>query len=337
MQKENTYHKLFRAHLPVATLPKEFADRLTKSVLDEVNRLYQAPILPLSWPGEQTDNPDPLLIASQTEEAPPLKQPTITLLLLLLVNIHVGLLLQGCTFYQPVTSWYYSVFDQAGAGVLGTGEDDLPAPKTLAAAKVELVWGSNVPQARTLHLPPLEPLKPKLPVVALGEDLLVINSKPSLPQALGTLHRSPARLHDPPTTVITATAMTTAMTTNTALIIIRMPDEQQQTDQQLISATAVGPAPAILTSTTEESALPRPTTQAPVEKPTPTAIPDLLQTPVLSIFEPTMTFTPAIEAPTATTIAEATATPTMYVHPWRTIIPEAVVTPEGDTTISIPE
>jgi hypothetical protein len=42
MQKDKELHQLFRARLPIASLPKDFAERLTKAVLDEVSNLRQS-------------------------------------------------------------------------------------------------------------------------------------------------------------------------------------------------------------------------------------------------------------------------------------------------------
>jgi hypothetical protein len=133
MQKENIYHKLFRARLPVVTLPQDFADRLTKSVLDEVTRLYQANLLPLDWESEQVEDSNPLNAPSSSEGSSALTQTTITLFLLLLINLSVGLLLPGCMFNQPAALGHTS-FSQEEAGASATGKVDLPVQQTLALA-----------------------------------------------------------------------------------------------------------------------------------------------------------------------------------------------------------
>lgn len=343
MQKEHTYHTLFRARLPIATLPKEFADRLTKSILDEVSRLYQTNALPHSWSDKPLDDADQLSASSPTKDSSPLKQ--ITIILLLLANIYIGLLLQGCTIYQPVLSWYYALIEK-GVGTPETGQANLPSPTWPAVAKVKLVWRHDTP-VQTSHLPPLTPLKPMLPVTALGKTLSNPGSKPSQMHALSALRHGPARLHDPPgivelsqaatpipllgITVITTTAVPT-ITISTALVTL----PYEQTSVQELLETTVEP-----TAPTEEAPFPMPSTtptpKAPLVKPTVTATPYPQQTPVLSIFEPTMTLTPTPEESIATAIAEATATPTLYIQPWYTQIPATAATAEEQATTSTPE
>ena len=57
MQKDNDLHQLFRARLPIASLPKDFADRLTKAILDEVANLRQSTLLSTHWSDNHGDNP----------------------------------------------------------------------------------------------------------------------------------------------------------------------------------------------------------------------------------------------------------------------------------------
>jgi len=57
MQKDKDLHKLFRARLPIAVLPKEFADRLTKAVLNEVAQLHQTTPLTINQADHQIADP----------------------------------------------------------------------------------------------------------------------------------------------------------------------------------------------------------------------------------------------------------------------------------------
>ena len=56
MQKDQDLNQLFRARLPIAPLPKDFADRLTKSILDEVANLRQSMLLSTHRPATHDDN-----------------------------------------------------------------------------------------------------------------------------------------------------------------------------------------------------------------------------------------------------------------------------------------
>jgi hypothetical protein len=189
-------------------------------------------------------------------------------------------------------------------------------------------------------LPPLDLLKPELPVAALMEAVHLTRRGHLQKKILPTLDYGPTNLYEPSATaqhsqVITsiATMAPPVMTTGTALI---MPNEALNTAQQIAEATTVEPVPTSKESTPPTLAV-TPTIKAPSEKPTLTTVPNSLQTPVFSIFEPTMTATPSMNEPTTTAIAEKTATPTVYIHPLRTVVPEPVTTAEVATPISTPE
>jgi len=70
MQKDKDLHQLFRARLPIASLPKDFADRLTKAILDEVAHLRQSTPLSTHWSDNHSDNPGEFQVSGSKFQVP---------------------------------------------------------------------------------------------------------------------------------------------------------------------------------------------------------------------------------------------------------------------------
>jgi len=323
MQKEQNYQKLFRARLPVASLPKEFADRLIKSVLEEVSTLRQARSLPPTQSDGHSDH--------SSQSSPPIQSKAqvadnhvvTTLFALLLINIHVGLL-QGCTFRQLPGLW------RASPGMVQTGSVGVPAgqvdwpSKTYHLAHDHWTMLPAVRPTQLFHAPPLPPLKPALPTVPGRQETLMIDGKPALISALSTVtggqHTLPAASVTEQTVPITAT-MTVPQPLTAPLTL---PQEEVLAKESASQATEVEPTPTL------ENVLPpqpaTPTSNAPLIKTTATPTPSAPQAPVFSVFEPTMTPTTVVEGQLSTLGEEPIATATVSIQPWHTPTSEIMAT-----------
>jgi len=290
MQRDQNLRKLFRARLPIATIPKEFADRLTKTVLDEVHRLRQAQLSSAHRSGEQENALD-LCNAPVVQESLPVKQATGAILLLLFVNVQLVLGLQGCAWPPYKALVAYTVSTPSAFTGTPTVNSQLPKAQAILLTRA----------ARMAHLPPLRPVKPTLPIVVFTPIAPTITEKVTekvpLPTQLITLARRGFKLREPPPF---------EQPSRTA-ITITVPQEQPSAP------------PAASTPTHEATDLPElvttPTTSAPnVEATLPPTPPP---TSIYTIFEPTLTSTVAPEEnPLPTVTSEPTPTPTIFIHPW---------------------
>ncbi len=317
MQKDKNLHQLFRAHLPIAVLPPEFADRLAKAVLNEVAQLHQATPLVIHPEEQQTAESEQLNVPATPQKRSPFNHSTPILILFLLLNLQLWPLLQGCSYNPNGTLSVQIVAVEPGSPSKTLAHD--PATGLQAAPAVALAE-----QLASSNKPSLGPLKPHLPVqhvLPAGPwTLIATATTPPLPaQALDEgLDERLVNQHGPP-----GTAQPTSITA------IIMPHEEPATAQ----ATATDP-PATSTASPTSSEPNEPTatlnsatatsvtpTSAPSNEPTSTATMTALPPPpAIHIFEPTLSPTPIIaELPSPT--------PTLYIRPWQTSLPDATATP----------
>jgi len=318
MQKDQDLHKLFRARLPVAVIPKEFADRLTKAVLDEVAQLHQATPLAIN----RVDHP--LTDARSVDASPmvkgqsPFTHSGAALLFFLLLNLPLWPLLQGCTFNPHSTlSIHLTVSRQS------------TQPRKVSATLPEAVARANrLPHlAAATHYPPLGPVKPQLPSFRKqAPPRVLVPTIASTPTPTSTIEDSFVNQHGPPE-VEQQPASITAVT---------VPHEQPPSANAVTTeATATEATAAVTPAPTDEPSPPIATTSAevPPGEPTATSTPTVLQqTPTLNIFEPTNTPTPEPTGPIATATSEPIATPTIYIRPWQTSVPDLTVPPTSEAT-----
>ncbi len=299
MQKDKDLHKLFRARLPIAVLPKEFADRLTKAVLDEVAQLHQATPLAINQAAHQAIDQETLNSPSVTKNQPPFKHTTAILLFFLLLNLQLWPLLQGCSFApNRALSIELTVNVQS---------------RESAPLKVS----SNLPlAAKEKHLPPLGPVKPELPMMRWRPAPVTPMPMVSTTQTPNTLADSPINQQGLPG-VEQQPAIITAVT---------VPREQPSSAQPTGSDPSVQPTPV---ATENDQSKATATTEAPDSALTLTVTPVMQpQLPTLNIFEPTLTPVPEQQNPGATATAEPTATPTLFIRPWSTAtVPEITASP----------
>lgn len=308
MRNDQELYQLFRARLPIATLPKDFADRLTKAVLEEVAQLRQEQPLTKACPDSELEDATPFNTLTIPKKIAPLPCSSKTIAIFLLLNFLLWPLMQGCTF--PITG---SAPQPLGATDSHTISNPLAYPAISQPVRKQLVMPHNSALysrrygAQSEHLPPLLPIQPQLPIVQLHPRTFV--SKPRL-----TLIATPStdevliNIHGPPgVTPTIASAMT-----------ITMPYESPTATQDTGPDTPPEPTPI----PPEQPLIESPTTATPtldvlIVKPTaPATIPTLAPTPILSIFEPTATPGAAHEEPTGATPVTPTAIPTICILPW---------------------
>lgn len=310
MRNDQELHQLFRARLPIATLPKEFADRLTKAVLDEVAHLRQTHPLTQGCPDSYLEDSTPLPPLTKPPKSSPLPCATKTVAFLLLLHFLLWPFLQGCAL--PTTAiaaqssstrldWTDS---QRSAIRPNQTNNKQPSNRTVAT-----ILGAQT-RGRALQPPPLRPLKPQLPIVQFQQRVFVSKAKltylatPNPAEALINLHGPPGTEQEIPTT-----------------ITLTVPYAVQNTDQDIPLVTPQEPTPVLIEQQPAATAVATatPTTELLLIKPTvPPATPILLVTPILSIFEPTTTPISTAEAPAGAATEAPTAIPTICLQPWQT-------------------
>ena len=323
MRNDQDLHQLFRARLPIATLPKEFADRLTKAVLDEVAQLRQEEALTTGCADNYGGEATPFTPITKPAKSSLFPYTTKAVAFLLLLNFLLWPFLQGCAL--PTTATASHAFPgtevHTPANSLATITPAQTGSKQPSNHTAAIILNSQRPE-RPLRSPPLLPIKPQLPIVEFLPQTLTSKVKlirmapPSAGEELINLHGPPGLAQEIPT-VITMT----------------IPYEPQATSQDAPAApTPLQPeqqpeAPAIATAT--------PTADILLLKPTGSPTPPVLSpTPILSIFEPTITPNAAVETPTgaatAVSTAAPTALPTICLQPWQTSAAE----PPGAPTVT---
>lgn len=326
MRNDQDLHQLFRARLPIATLPKEFADRLTKAVLDEVAQLHQIDTLRTGCTNSYLEEATPFTPVTKPAKSSLFPCTTKAIAFLLLLNFLLWPFLQGCTLPTTATASQPLPLTELHipANLLATITPAQAISKQPANHTAAIILNAQRTE-RPLRSPPLLPIKPQLPIVEFlpqrltSKVRLIHMTPPNTGEELTTLHGPPGMAHDIPT-VITMT----------------MPYEPQSTTQDDPAAPTPLPSeqqpepPAIATAT--------PTADILLLKPTgsPT-LPALSSTPVLSIFEPTATPSAAVETPigatTAAPTAMPTAMPTICLQPWQT---SAAEPPSAPTVTAAP-
>lgn len=324
MRNDQELYQLFRARLPIATLPKDFADRLTKAVLDEVAQLRQEQSLTKTCPDSGLENSTSVNTLAIPQKPAPLPCSSKVIAIFLLLPLLLWPLMQGCTFpntgraSQPLVS--IDAHEISNALVQPT--TSLPASQQLATPKDTPLY-SRRSAAQPWRLPPLLPIQPQLPIVQIRPRAFV--SKPKL-----TLIATPSsneqliNLHGPPG--ITQT-ISTAVT-------ITMPYEPQTATQDTAPDTSPEPTPippeqpqielpATATPTLDISLI-KPTAPAPILTLAPTAI--------LSIFEPTATPGSTYEEPTGAAPDTPTVVPTICILPWQPSEPTPTSAPTAEET-----
>ncbi|MBX3014508.1 MAG: hypothetical protein KF832_23520 [Caldilineaceae bacterium] len=306
--------------MPIATLPQEFADRLTQAVLDEVKRLHQANPSSTQAADEATGNAKPQQPMRTEELAKPqlsTAKTTATLLFWLWLSFALLPGLQGCALTTELSR---------------TNSQSVLAMTLLPQPSQRI---EHTPLADVAHLPPLAPIQPTLPIIA------GIHRNASLrPTRLGNAPGAASFATAPTFTPLSASATSKtqnqpALLPTTTVITITMPYEQalhgKPEKGEAEPTTTVPPIPPTNELAPTEVA-PQPTNPPPKASrtPTPTVMPTAApQTPpatltsAYAVFEPTPT--PGEEIPTATTIQAPT--PTIFIQPWHSPEPANTALP----------
>lgn len=317
MRNDQELHQLFRARLPIATLPKEFADRLTKAVLDEVANLRQEYPLTQGCADSYLEGSTPLPPLAKPTKSSPLPCATKTVAFLLLLHFLLWPFIQGCALPATVTA------AQALPSTIRADQTGSKQPSNHTAATI--VGAQNT--GRALRPPPLLPIKPQLPItqfqqrVFVGKSRLTHLATPNPAEALINLHGPPGIAQEISTT-----------------ITLTVPYEPQIASQNTVPATPPEPTPAP-TEPPESTAVATATPTADILlKPTvPPATLALSPTPILSIFEPTPTPISTIEEPTGAATEAPTAMPTICLQPWQTSEAEPPSVPTVSPAPTAPE
>lgn len=330
MRNDQDLHQLFRARLPIATLPKEFADRLTKTVLDEVAHLRQAHALPQGCPDSYLEDSTPLPPLPKPPKSSPLPCATKTVAFLLLLNFLLWPFVQGCAFPTTVTAPQALPSTRLARidSQLSTIRSDQTGSKQSSNhTAVTIVGAQNT--GRALWLPPLLPLKPQLPIVQFQQRVFMSKSRlirlatPNSAEALINLHGPPSMMQEISTT-----------------ITLTVSYGSQNTSQDTPPATPPEPTPAATEQQPESTAAATatPTADILLLKPTvPASPPAPSPTPILSIFEPTTTPISTVEAPTGAATETPTAMPTICLQPWQTNEAEPTSVPTASPAPTTPE
>lgn len=326
MRNDQELHLLFRARLPIATLPKEFADRLTKAVLDEVAHLRQEPPSIQECPANYLEGSRPFNTLAKPTKPSPLPCTAKAVAFFLLLHFLLWPLVQGCAF-PPTATAAHALLSIHGVGIDGHRLNATPAQTKIkqSATPTATIMLSAHSAGRALRLPPLPPIKPQLPILLFRQRTFVSKSRlthPATPSTEDTL----INLHGPPgVTQESPTAIT-----------LTVPYEPQTASQDASPVTP--PEPTLLPPESPQPESPAtatatPTANTPLIKPTvtPTAL-ALSPTPLLSIFEPTTTPIATGEEPAGVATTVPTATPTICLRPWQTNEP----TPTDAPTASVP-
>lgn len=316
MRNDQELHQLFRARLPIATLPKDFADRLTKAVLDEVARLRQDTLVVKEDPDSCIEGATSFTPLTKSTKPSPFSYTAKIVAFFLFLNCLLWPLTQGCAF--PATT-------PTKAANLTSADSPL-VDTTLYQAKI------NLPFSRTgftmhstgpsLRLPPLAPIQPQLPILPFLPRVFVSKSRLT---PLSTLHTDPTpiNLHGPPTMAAEGPAATT----------LTIPYEPQSASQNAPSVTLPEPTPVPTEQEPAPTATAIPTTDLLISKPTPTPL-VLTPTPILAIFEPTLTPIATSEMPVGATTDVPPVTPTLCLLPWQTDEPEAISIPTASAPLT---
>lgn len=309
MRNDQELYQLFRARLPIATLPKDFADRLTKAVLEEVAQLRQEQPLTKACPDSKLEDATPFNTLTLPKKPAPLPCSSKAIAIFLLLNFLLWPLMQGCTFpsIRSASQLLGSTDAHGISNPLAHPATSQSASKQLAMPKASTLY-SRRHGAQSGRLPPLLPIQPQLPIVQLRLRTFVSNPRLTL-IATPSTDELLINLHGPPGVTPT---ISSAMT-------ITMPYEPQTATQDPRPDTPPEPTPI----PPEQPPIESPTTATPtldvlLIKPTaPATIPTLAPTPILSIFEPTATPGSAHEEPTGATPDTPTAIPTVCILPWQ--------------------
>lgn len=315
MRNDQELHQLFRARLPIATLPKEFADRLTKAVLDEVGNLRQTHPITQGCSTRPVEGAAAYTPLSKPNKSAPLSRTAKTVIFFLLLNFLCLPFLQGCTLPLQVQST--PIMELAESQRQSWQPRSIGGNATLLLVYPAVIL-SGVPRIkRASSLPPLPPITPQLPILQFWHRMLLSNAKLVLsltPSADGVVN--------------TAGPLTTTQSM-TVFITMTVPYEPQLASQEAppdkqFAPTAVDPVQPILTATPTADLL----VDLPITKLTTTPT---TAAPILSIFEPTPTPNTLGEEPTGAATAVPTAIPTICLEPWQTGEPAPTNTPESES------
>ena len=309
MQRDKDLHQLFRAHLPIAVLPPEFADRLAKAVLNEVAQLHQATPLVINREENQTVEPEQLNAPATTQKSPPFNYSKAILVFLLLLNLQLWPLLQGCSYNAHGTLSVQIIADKPGSQTkVATNR---PAVAVLQAAPA----GALAYRPTTSNKPALGPVTPSLPIPNFlpAQPLTLIPTATASQLAAPTVEEQLVNQHRPPLSTQQPASMPP----------VRIPYQQLASAQATATAPLATPTSAPTTSEQDEPtvAIPSETiTSEASREPTATAtMAPLPPQSAIHIFEPTLSPTPILSDSPA-------PTPTLYIRPWHTPTPEATAT-----------
>lgn len=327
MRNDQELHQLFRARLPIATLPKEFADRLTKAVLDEVAHLRQEHPLTQGCPDSYLEGSTPLPpLTKPTKSSLPCVTKTVTFLLLL--HFLLWPFIQGCALPTTVATAQAlpSTPLDSTDSQLSTKRADQAGSQQPSDHTAATILGAQS-RGRALRPPPLLLIKPQLPIVQFQQHVFVSKSKltrlatPNTDAALINLHGPPGMVQEISTT-----------------ITLTVPYEPQRTSQDTPSATPPEPTPATTEQQHEPTAVATATPTADILLLKPTASPTTpALSPTLSVFEPTSTPILTVEEPTGAATEAPTAMPTICLQPWQTSEAEPTSAPTVIPAPTVPE
>ena len=330
MRNDQELHQLFRARLPIATLPKEFADRLTKAVLDEVAHLRQEHPLTQGCPDSYLERSTPLPPLTKPPKSSPLPCAAKTVAFLLLLNFLLWPFVQGCALPTTVTAAQAlpsTRLDRVDSQRSAISADQTGSKQPANHTTATILGAQNT--GRALQSPPLLLIKPQLPIIQFQQRVVVRKSKltrlatPNPDEAVINLHGPPGMVQEISTT-----------------ITLTVPFEPQSTSQDTPPATPPEPTLAPTEQQPEPTVVATATPTADILLLKPTASPSTLAlspTPILSVFEPTTTPILTVEEPTGSATEAPTAMPTICLQPWQTSEAEPTSVPTVSPAPTAPE